>query len=81
MEFIVLEARNDGDSKVVEVLATIEGADGPSYVSQGFTFCGAERYKMDSTGKVWAKTGADYKTEIAGRISNEISPKALGPTQ
>jgi len=75
MTFKVVGSYDDGDSKVVEVLVEVEGAEGPSEDSRTFHWFGAERYKVSSGGKPVPKTGADYKADIAGRLRVDDSPK------
>ena len=80
MEFRIVGETHDHSTKVVNVMVTVEGAEGPTEESREFTFRGAARYKVDGNGKSWPKTGEDYKAEIEETLADEFAPKADSPS-
>lgn len=63
-------------AKVVDVVVSLQGAEGPTEEKHTFSWHGAERYKESASGKRIPKTGADFKSEIGALLDAYYSPKA-----
>lgn len=77
----VVESNDDGFGKVVQVVAEVEGAEGPTEVERFYTWREHERYKVSASGRTIPKTGLDYKAEIEAALDGEFSPKESSPSQ
>lgn len=79
MGYRVMDSHEYDSGKVVEVMVEVAGTEGPTEELRKFSFFGAARYKVDSNGKQWHKTGADYKAEIEEKVNAELFPKVDSP--
>lgn len=79
--FKVGDCYHDNGAKVVDVVASFEGAEGQTEERHTFQWAESERYKDTGNGKLVEKDGSDYKREIGEALEAIYNPKVPSPFQ
>lgn len=72
ISYRITDSKTHNGAKMVEVVVSVEGADGPTEVRRCYHFAEHEGYTVTESGKRVPKTGADYKAEIAAMVEAEF---------